>query len=247
MTLRIRVFTQEPRWWWWWAGFFPNSLFEASWVFVLVDAGVGELLAAVAAAVSVASAAAGWLAFVQIILGGGKPLAIQWMLVDEARTTFVSLGSIVHFGATLFLIKSKSVGLVESGGWSLVFVKVELWNYCSELSVMQIKRKKNEKEEKTRVVDKFVLVVLCAIGYNVVCCCCWCCWSISLNCLHTPFERRRRRERRRRPQDKRASWEWDGWFIVGQQLAIASCLSVSFFLFLFRASLKCARSGNEFG
>lgn len=40
-------------------------------------------------------------AFVQTIRGGGKPLAIQSMLAELPRTTFASVGSIDHFGATL--------------------------------------------------------------------------------------------------------------------------------------------------
>ena len=41
------------------------------------------------------------LAFVQMILGGGKPLAMQSMEADEERTMLVSVGSMDHFGATL--------------------------------------------------------------------------------------------------------------------------------------------------
>lgn len=40
------------------------------------------------------------LAFVQIIRGGGKPLATQSILMENPRTMLVSVGSIDHLGAT---------------------------------------------------------------------------------------------------------------------------------------------------
>lgn len=40
------------------------------------------------------------LALVQMILGGGKPLAMQSMLAELPRTMLVSVGSIAHLGAT---------------------------------------------------------------------------------------------------------------------------------------------------